>query len=991
MWILIGLIVGAWLGSVLNIGFVLGGGLGAIAGALFVSLRRGDFGRASPATEARLAAVEVELKALRAEFAALQRRTPAAAASHPRAGTAGEPAASSPGDFATAPAGGLAASAIDPAVPAKAFPQSVHTGDLVARLRAEVEPARGAAAADAALQASADAGVRDPAVAATDTAAAAAGADRAAAAATRAAGSASPTGTGNPTLDELYARLRGWLFGGNTVVRVGLVVLFFGFAFLARYAVEHALLPIELRLAAVAAGGIALLVTGWRLRDRRAGYAMSMQGGGVAVLYLTVFAALRLYALLPPAFAFALLLAIVALAALLAILQDAPALAIIGTAGGFMAPILASTGHGDHVSLFTYYMLLNLGVLGIAWKKAWRALNLTGFAFTFGIALAWGARDYRPELFASTEPFLIGFFLMYVAAAVLYAWRRAPQLRHYVDGGLVFGTPVVAFGLQAALCQHIEYAMAWSALAAGGFYVALARWLLARRRDSLRLLVEAFLALGVAFLTLAIPLALDGRWTAAAWALEGAALLWVGARQSRRLAIAAGLVLQLGAGVFFASANVDGTGFDDAFKRGLPLANAQFVGAVMIAFAGFFAARVAGLQREHWPPVLRVAGPLLLAWATLWWLGGGLAELDAWLGRRDMPAATLLFIAASAALAAWTARRLGWDELHAAALLVVPGMAISLAGSLDAGNSPAAGWGLAAWAAAVAAHLWTLRVVEAGWLLRLPTESVSSLRRVLAFAHVGGLWLATAALAWMAGDAVEARVDATSWAFAAALAAPLAAVHGVLWADRRALWPPSHWQLAYLRSGAGGFVAGLLAAVLFANLASDGRAAPLPYLPLVNPLEIALLAALFTAWRWWQLLTRQQMVDSPTAARAFPVLLAALSFLLANGVLLRTLHHATGVRWDGDALFASDTVQMSVALFWALLGLVLTWAASRRAQRVLWIVGASLLGLVVAKLFLVDMANTGTVARIVSFLGAGVLLVIVGYLSPLPPAREARP
>jgi uncharacterized membrane protein len=973
MWIVIGFVVGAWLGVVSSFGFLVGGVLGAAAGAVFAAQRRGAFGGGQAATEARLAAVESELKSLRAEFAALRRRMqPATDAQRATTAMPGGAAASPPdpmaaairSDAAESSTGAVAVPAGDQAV-VPPVAASIPANDLVARLRAGAEPAR-AAAAGAPIGAATDAS-GDPSVAAAT----------AAADATRDSGKPAAGGT----LDELFDRARGWLFGGNTVVRVGLLVLFFGFAFLARYAVEHALLPIELRLAAVAAGGIALLLTGWRLRDKRAGYAMSMQGGGVAVLYLTVFAALRLYALLPPAFAFALLLAIVALAAVLAIVQNAPALAIIGTAGGFMAPILASTGHGDHVALFTYYTLLNLGVLAIAWKKAWRALNLTGFAFTFAIALAWGARDYRPELFASSEPFLIGFFLMYVAAAVLYAWRQAPQLRHYVDGGLVFGTPVVAFGLQAALCQHIEYALAWSALAVGGFYVLLARWLLARRRDSLRLLVEAFLALGVAFLTLAIPLALDGRWTAAAWALEGAALLWVGARQSRKLAIAAGLLLQLGAGVFFASENVGGARFDEAYARALPFANAQFVGAAMIACAGFFAARVAFLHRATVDAVLRFAGPALLAWATLWWLGGGIAELDAWLSKRDMPAATLLLFAASAALAGWTARRLAWDALHAVALLAVPGMAISLAGSLGNGASPAAGWGIVAWVAAVAAHLWTAR----------QAEPVEYLQRVLSWAHVGGLWLATAALAWMAGAAVEARVDADSWSFAAALAAPLAVVHGLLWADRRALWPLSHWQLAYLRTGAGGFVAGLLAAVLFANIIGDGRAAPLPYLPILNPLELALVAALFTALRWWQLLTQQQMLESPTAERAFPALLAGLAFLLANGVLLRTLHHATGVNWDGDALFASDTVQMSLALFWALLGLVLTFLASRSGRRVVWIAGAALLGLVVAKLFLIDMANTGTVARIVSFLGAGVLLVIVGYLSPLPPAREARP
>src|SRR5262245_37903220 len=78
-----------------------------------------------------------------------------------------------------------------------------------------------------------------------------------------------------------------WLMGGNTLVRAGVVVLFFGVAFLLKYAYEHTHVPIELRLMGVALGAVALLGIGWRLRLKRPGYALALQGGGVGVLYLT--------------------------------------------------------------------------------------------------------------------------------------------------------------------------------------------------------------------------------------------------------------------------------------------------------------------------------------------------------------------------------------------------------------------------------------------------------------------------------------------------------------------------------------------------------------------------------------------------------------------------------------------------------------------------------------------------------------------------------
>jgi uncharacterized membrane protein len=256
------------------------------------------------------------------------------------------------------------------------------------------------------------------------------------------------------------------------MVRAGVVVLFFGVAFLLKLAAENAWVPIELRLAGVGAGGIALLGLGWRLRGSRPLYALALQGGGVGILYLTVFAALRLYGLVPPGLAFAVLAVLAALTAALAVLQNAPVLAVLGTAGGFLAPVLTSTGQGSHVALFSYYLVLNLGILGIAWFRPWRALNLTGFAFTFVIAGLWGSRFYRPGLLSTTEPFLIAFSLLYVAVAVLYALRQPEGRRGLVDPGLVLGVPLVGFALQAPLVQGMEYGLAWSALAAATFYIA---------------------------------------------------------------------------------------------------------------------------------------------------------------------------------------------------------------------------------------------------------------------------------------------------------------------------------------------------------------------------------------------------------------------------------------------------------------------------------------------------------------------------------------
>ncbi len=364
---------------------------------------------------------------------------------------------------------------------------------------------------------------------------------------------------------QLFARVKHFFTAGNVVLKIGLVVLFFGVAFLLKYAEQRNMLPIEVRLIGAALGGLALLLVGWRLRHRQPLYGLSLEGGGMGVLYLVVFASAKFYSFLPMPLALGIMVGLVAFSGLLAILQDARGLAFSGAVGGFLAPILLSTGTGNHVTLFSYYALLNCGILGIAWFKAWRELNLLGFFFTFSVMALWGSRAYTPAFFNTTEPFLIGFFLMYCLISVLFATRQPLQLRGFIDGPLVFGLPMVASALQAGMVYNRPYGMALSALGLGMWYIGLARLMWNRFQETMHLLTEVFLALGVVFTSLAIPLAVDPQWTTAAWALEGAAMVWVGVRQNRAAARLFGILLQLGAALaVFAP---DGNPVHDILRR----------------------------------------------------------------------------------------------------------------------------------------------------------------------------------------------------------------------------------------------------------------------------------------------------------------------------------------------------------------------------------------------------------------------------------------
>ena len=760
-----------------------------------------------------------------------------------------------------------------------------------------------------------------------------------------------------------------WLSGGNALVRVGVVLLFFGVAFLLKYAYEHTQIPIEARLIAVALGALAMLVIGWRLRARNPVYALAIQGGGVGLLYLTVFGAFRLFNLIPGEAAFVLLVAIAVLSAMLAVLQDALSLAVLGISGGFLAPVLASTGSGSHVMLFSYYALLNLGILAIALYRAWRPLNLLGFVFTFGIGALWGTRFYRPELFTSTEPFLILFFVLYVAIAVIFALRQAPLLKHYVDGTIVFGTPLVGFGLQTQLVGEFEYGAAWSALAAAALYLALASLLYRRHQEKLRMLVEAFLALGVIFATLAIPLAFEGRWTSAAWALEGAAAYWVGVRQVRRLPRAFGLLLQFAAGIAFL---VDvGRGFGST-----PILNSFTLGCVLIAGAALFSNRTIERHAEQVGHFAMQTAVVVFVWGLGWWLLGGLHEIHLHVPYAERGHATLLFLAASCAAFSLLSAR-GWWIARYPALALAPLMLLALGVAAQEGwrGHPLAGLGLAAWPVAFVLHL---------NILHRHDELEN---RYMTFAHAAGLWLLAAVGAWELGWQIDQAVAGRRvWPLIAWALAPGVLLAALALGGERIAWPVMRRPRAYLWIGVAPLAAFLWAWTLYANFSNDGDPAPLPYLPLVNPLDIAQMLGFTVLVLWWRAL-RDHAFDAASPARAaWPAaLLGAAGFVFLNGVLLRTLHHWAEIPYRLHAMLRSDLVQTSLSIFWTVLALAAMLFATRRALRSLWFTGAALMAVVVVKLFLVELAKMGGVERIVSFIAVGILMLVIGYVAPIPP------
>jgi uncharacterized membrane protein len=757
--------------------------------------------------------------------------------------------------------------------------------------------------------------------------------------------------------------IRRWFTEGNVPVKVGVLVLFAGVAALLKYASDQGWMtfPIQLRLAGITLAAIAGLVFGWRQRASKRSFALSLQGGAIGVLLLVVFAAFKLYHLLPAGAAFALSVVIVAGAGVLAVAQNAIALALLGILAGFLAPIWLSTGSGNHVALFGYYAVLNAAIFVIAWWRSWRLLNLLGFVFTFGIGTLWGLWSYKPEQFDTTEPFLLLFFAFYLLIPILHARRRPAGKRDLIDGCLVFGTPLIAFSLQAGLLQGERMPLAFCALGLGALYAALAWWL--QRREHYAALATPYALLAVGFATLAVPLALSAQATASVFALEGAALAWLGLRQQRRLPQLTGLLLQLLAAGSFAI----GVSNTDAPLQAV--LNARFMGALLIALAGFASAWSYRRSDSSSPVAL-----LYYLWGLAWWTGNGLTEIERYLEHTVQPDAMLAFAAATGWIVAeihrrWPARALAWTVVAALAA------ALPLAIAQDMVHAhPFGGYGLAAW----------LLVALAGW------RSLRCLRDqpggALAFAHSAWLWSWPLAVGLFLDEIAERSGLGSGWRLAAFGLPWLIVAALVQWREHLVATPTAERFAQWRNPLQASFVLALAIAAVFALMA-PGDSTPLPWLPVLNPLDLAQLAVLALVLKW----LASDLAPSELQSRRVP-LLAAAGFALITVITLRATHHWGGVPWDG-AMFSTSLVQTSLTVVWSVLG-VLGWIiGSRRGQRGLWLAGAVLMAVVLAKLVIVDRQHLGNLLGIASFIAYGLLCTAVGYFAPAPPraASDAQP
>ena len=345
----------------------------------------------------------------------------------------------------------------------------------------------------------------------------------------------------NPDLEKFI--------GENLANKIGIAILVLGIGYFVKYAIDQNWIGVYGRvLIGVLCGG-ALIGVAHFMRKKFAAFGSVLVGGGIAILYLTIAIAFHEYHIMSQQVAFGIMVVITGLTIMLSIAYNRVELAVLAILGGFASPFMVSSGEGNYVVLFTYIMVLDIGMLVLAYFKKWNLVNIVAYVFTVILFGSWLATGYEANNVSMTigamifaTLFYFTFFAMTVVNnlkqrlpfnAIEFSLLLSNTFLYYSAGMIILNDSQGAHlqGLFTAFLGVFNFGFAYS---------------LFRKADVDRNLVFLLIGLVLTFISLAAPVQLDGNYITLFWAAETVLLLWLSQRSGIQLMkIAAVIVMGL--------------------------------------------------------------------------------------------------------------------------------------------------------------------------------------------------------------------------------------------------------------------------------------------------------------------------------------------------------------------------------------------------------------------------------------------------------------
>jgi len=338
--------------------------------------------------------------------------------------------------------------------------------------------------------------------------------------------------------------------GENLFGKIGILILVIGIGFFVKYAVDKDWIDETLRTGLGFSAGIVLLFIAWKLNERYRTFSSLLAGGAFAIFYVTVAMAYHYYGLFSQTAAFVILIIVTLLMIGLAILYDRRELAIIAIGGGFIAPFLVSSGSGNYMVLFTYVMILDLGMFFLSTYKKWGELPVICFTLTWIILLAYGVSSgltYAGETkLTRLLLFSTGFYMIFLLSAVSIVHINKKGLNQLLLVLLTLNNFIFlgfAFWFLQEMNLKYNYKGVFTMLVA---VVNLILYFWAKRKgQNFNFLFQTLLAIALTFISITIPIQLKGTFITLCWASEMVIMFWLFTRFRSKIFEAFSIVLPI--------------------------------------------------------------------------------------------------------------------------------------------------------------------------------------------------------------------------------------------------------------------------------------------------------------------------------------------------------------------------------------------------------------------------------------------------------------
>jgi len=326
------------------------------------------------------------------------------------------------------------------------------------------------------------------------------------------------------------------LIGGQLLNRIGAFALILGVGFFLKYAFDNDLIsePIRVLIGFVIGAGLLFGGARWH-KTGLAIFAQGLTGAGIAILYLSVYASFNFYHLVSQPAAFVLMSAITTLTFFQALKYDSLAVALLGWAGGFLTPILLSTGQSNEVGLFTYIALLDLGLLAIVRKKdAWFIIEPLTLAATYLMYFVWYDEYYTAGALFLTVFFLTIFWGLFFALDVLRLLKNTATFQKLRQGVAGLNASFYYSAMYGIIdSSHHQWMSAVTLLIGAVYFLT---FLLIKQRQSrlAGLALARYVLTAITLLVIATAIQFSGFNTVTLWALEAVVIIWCGAKWNLR-------------------------------------------------------------------------------------------------------------------------------------------------------------------------------------------------------------------------------------------------------------------------------------------------------------------------------------------------------------------------------------------------------------------------------------------------------------------------